>query len=290
MKKRTQLILLSFLSGWLQAAADTAIEYKTTKDVLYYNEAVAQSDPYIAERCLLDIFYPTNLDGFATVVWFHGGGLKAGNKSIPARLQNQGVAVVAVNYRLYPKAKAPSYLEDTAAAVAWALNNIESFGGDPKKVFVSGSSAGGYLTAMVGLDKRWLAAHDLDPDQIAGLIPLAGQMLTHFTVREERGIDRTTMVIDELAPLSHLRPDAPPILLVSGDREKEMLGRYEENAFMYRMLKVVGHPDVRLLELDGYGHAPLEPFFPLLLDEIQRVLRIIDEQTSANPTSPVASQ
>ena len=73
------------------------------------------------------------------------------------------------------------------------------------------------------------------------------------------------MVIDELAPLSHLRADAPPILFVTGDRELEMLGRYEENAYMYRMLKVVGHPDVRLLELDGYGHAPQEAFYPLLL-------------------------
>lgn len=52
----------------------------------------------------------------------------------------------------------------------------------------------------------------------------------------------------------------------------EMLGRYEENAYFYRMLKVAGHPDVRLMELDGYGHAPQEPFYPLLLKEIKRVL------------------
>ena len=98
-------------------------------------------------------------------------------------------------------------------------------------------------------------------------------MLTHFTVREERGISNTTMVIDDLAPLSHLRADAPPVLLVTGDRELEMLGRYEENAYMYRMLKVVGHPDVRLLELGGYGHAPKEAFYPLLLKEIDRVVK-----------------
>ncbi len=226
------------------------------------------------ERCVLDIYYPKDEKGFPTVVWFHGGGLKNGNKSVADRLKGQGLGVVAVNYRLFPKAKAPSYIEDSAAAIAWTFKNIESFGGDPAKIFVSGSSAGGYLTAMVGLDKRWLSAHGIDADRIAGLIPLARQMLTHFTVREERGIDSTTMVIDEYAPLSHLRADAPPVLLVTGDRELEMLGRYEENAYMYRMLKVVGHPDVRLLELDGYGHAPREPFYPLLLNEIDRVLKM----------------
>lgn len=244
------------------------------ENIPYYPESVTQGDPYMQERCVLDLYYPKDEKDFATIVWFHGGGLKNGNKSVADRLKRQGLAVVAVNYRLFPKAKAPAYLEDSAAAIAWTFENIESYGGDPAKIFISGSSAGGYLTAMVGLDKRWLSAHGIDADQIAGLIPLAGQMLTHFTVREERGIDNTTLVIDEYAPLSHLRADAPPVLLVTGDRELEMLGRYEENAYLYRMLKVVGHPDVRLLELDGYGHAPREPFYPLLLNEIDRVLKL----------------
>lgn len=267
------LLLYSVLfSGLITSALAQNKSAKTEENIHYYSDAVTQSDPYIKERCVLDIYYPTDKKEFATVVWFHGGGLKAGGKAIPDRLKGQGYAVVAVNYRLYPRAKAPSYLEDSAAAVAWVFKNIESYGGDPKKIFVSGSSAGGYLTAMIGLDKRWLAAHEIDADRIAGLIPLAGQMFTHFTIREERGIGSTTIVVDDLAPLSHLRAGAPSILLVTGDREKEMLGRYEENAYMYRMLKVIRHPDVRLLELDGYGHSPVEPFFPLLLDEMRRVL------------------
>jgi len=180
---------------------------------------------------------------------------------------------VAVNYRLSPRVTAPAYLEDSAAAVAWVFQNIAKFGGDPDKIFVSGSSAGGYLASMLGLDKSWLAAHNIDADRIAGLIPLAGQTLTHFTIRTERGLPRERPLIDALAPLHHVRADAPPILLVTGDREMEMLGRYEENAYFYRMLRVAGHPDVRLLELDGYGHAPAEPFYPLLLVEIKRVLK-----------------
>ena len=265
-------LLIIWLIALLPAKADDA-GYLWQENLPYYEDANTASDPYVQERCVLDVYFPENKKDFATVVWFHGGGLKAGNKSIPDRLKNQGIAIVAANYRFSPHVTAPAYIKDAAAAVAWVFHHIADYGGDPSKIFVSGSSAGGYLTSMIGLDKSWLARHDIDADRIAGLIPLAGHTITHFTIRDERGIPGTRAVVDELAPLYHVRADAPPILLVTGDREKEMLGRYEENAYMMRMLKVVGHPDVRLMELDGYGHAPNEPFFPLLLAEIDRVLK-----------------
>jgi acetyl esterase/lipase len=246
--------------------------YGLKENISYYSDS--HSDPYLQERCKLDLYYPKDKKDFATVVWFHGGGLKNGNKSIAGRLKNQGIAVAAVNYRLYPKAKAPAYLEDTAASIAWVFKNIEKYGGSTEKIFVSGSSAGGYLTGMVGLDKRWLGAHGINADQIAGLIPLAGQMFTHFTIREERGIGKTQVMVDDLAPISHIRNDAPPILFVTGDRTMEMIARWEENAYMYRMMLEVGHPDARLLELQGYGHAPQEAFYPLLLKEMNRVLKL----------------
>ena len=273
MKPLTTIHAFLFCALAITPLAANDITYDLKENISYYPAKVAKSDAYLKERCKLDLYHPTSKQGYATVVWFHGGGLKNGNKSIGDRLKNQGIAVAAVNYRLFPKAKAPAYLEDTAASIAWVFNNIESLGGDPEKIFVSGSSAGGYLTAMVGLDKRWLAAHDIDADRIAGLVPLAGQMFTHFAIREERGIGKTQVMVDDLAPISHIRKDAPPILFVTGDRTMEMIARWEENAYMYRMLLEVGHPDVRLLEFQGYGHAPREPFFPLLLKEMDRVLK-----------------
>jgi acetyl esterase/lipase len=150
--------------------------------------------------------------------------------------------------------------------VAWAIANAGKYGGSAKKVFVSGHSAGGYLTSMIGLDKKWLKVHDVNADDLAGLIPLSGQAITHFTVRAERGVENTRPVIDELAPLYHVRKDCPPLLLISGDRNKELLGRYEETAYLWRMMKEVGHKDVELLELQGYDHGGMaEPAFPLLL-------------------------
>jgi acetyl esterase/lipase len=229
------------------------------------------------ERCILDIYYPKNTSGYATVVWFHGGGIKAGNKFIPEWLKNQGIAVVAVNYRLSPRSprvSCPAYIEDAAAAVAWVFKNIGSYGGDPGLVVVSGHSAGGYLTSMIGLDKRYLEVYGIDANQIASLVPFSGHTITHFTVRGERGIAGTQPIVDEYAPLYHVRNDAPPLILITGDRELELLGRYEENAYMMRMMKVAGHQESILYELDGFDHGGMAiPAYPLLLKEVERVAK-----------------
>lgn len=275
------ILITAALLTAISAADNTpaTLTYETEENISYLPKDAAEADPYAAERCRMDVYHPENAPGFATVVWFHGGGLKGGNRSVPEALKAQGIAVVAVNYRLHPKVTCPVYIQDAAAAVAWTINNIERFGGDPGKVFISGHSAGGYLTSMVGLDKRWLAAYDLDADGIAGLIPLSGHTITHMTVRAERGISDKRPIVDEFAPLFHVRPDAPPIFLMTGDREKEMLGRYEENAYFMRMLKVAGHKDVTLIEFPGWGHGMTEPAFPELL----KFIRAREEGTTKDP-------
>lgn len=263
----TLFTILTVILPWTGLGQDSdAASYTTLENVPYRPASDPDTTDYMQERCKLDLYYPTRQKDFSTIVWFHGGGLRGGSKFIPGALKNQEVAVVAVNYRLFPKVKSPAYIEDAAASVAWTLKHIAEYGGDPKKVFVSGHSAGGYLTSMIGFDQRWLAAYDCAPDQLAGLIPFSGHTITHFTVREERGIDGNQPIIDDLAPLYHVRADAPPTLLITGDRDLELLGRYEENAYFWRMLQVVGHKDNDLHELDGYNHGQMaEPAYPILL-------------------------
>lgn len=264
--------LLAVLAGFLVTGSRiAAADYALVENIAYRSESNASD--YMKERCRLDLYYPKGEQNYPTVVWFHGGGLKAGNRSIPNSLRNQGLAVVAVNYRLHPKVTAPVYIEDAAAATAWVFEQIEQYGGSTRRIFVSGHSAGGYLTSMIGLDKRWLAAEGIDADQIAGLIPYSGHTITHFTVRAERGIDGTRPVVDHLAPLFHIRADAPPLLLITGDRELEMLGRYEENAYLWRMMNVVGHPNTDIKELQGYNHGQMAgPAHPLLVRFVRKII------------------
>lgn len=264
--------LLSFLFIGVSSFAQKA-EYETKTNIQYYNAAINKSDSYISGRCVLDIYYPKNTKNFATIVWFHGGGLTGGSKEIPEALKNKGFAIIGVNYRLSPKVKAAKCIEDAAAAIAWAFNNIAGYGGDTAQIFVSGHSAGAYLALMNGLDKKWLQKEGIDANKIAGLIPLSSQCITHFEIRRENGIPEKQPTIDAFAPLFHVRADAPPILLITGDRELEMLGRYEENAYLERMMKLVGHKETKLFELDGYGHGMTEPAFPLVINEVNRIIK-----------------
>lgn len=245
-------------------------------NIFYYPDSNSISDSYIKSQCRLDLYYPKNVKNFATIVWFHGGGITGGHREIPAALMDKGVAVIGVGYRLSPKAKAPAYLEDAAAAVAWAFKHIATYGGSNKLIFVSGHSAGGYLGAMISLDKQYLAKYKIDANDIAGVIPFSGQAITHFTVRQEMGIKDIQPTIDKYAPLYHVRSDAPPMLLITGDREMELLGRYEENAYLNRMMKLAGHKTTRLFELQGFDHGGMaQPAFPLLLKEVGELKKLI---------------
>lgn len=240
--------------------------YITEKNIAYYPDSIAQKDAYIQSQCTLDIYYPKGAKNFATIVWFHGGGITGGSKEIPKALMEQGVAVIGVGYRLSPQATAPAYIEDAAAAVAWAFNHIGTYGGSSKQIVVSGHSAGGYLGMMLTLDKTYLNKWGIDADSIAALVPFSGQAITHFTIRNEQGIAATQPIIDRYAPLYHVRKAAPPMLLITGDRDLELYGRYEENAYLWRMMQLAGHTRTTLYELDGFDHGGMaEPAFPLLL-------------------------
>ena len=263
-KKQTILTALAFLLCTMVAKA----QYQQVNDISYRES----SDAYAQERCKLDVYYPTDVKDAPVVVWFHGGGIEAGNKHIDRELRNCGLVVVAANYRLLPKANIDDILDDAAAAVAWTYKNIGQYGGSRRKIFVAGHSAGGYLLDMIGLNKKWLAKYGVDADSLAALVPFSGQCITHYNIRKQQGIPPLQATIDQYAPLTYVRPDAPPIVIISGDRELELYGRYEEQAYFWRMLKLVGHKDVMLYEIQGYDHGAMaQPAYHILKQHIKRI-------------------
>lgn len=248
--KRNILLAVLLLCALHLGAQDA---YRTVSDISYVPRT--ETDAYRLERCKLDVYYPEGKSGFSTVVWFHGGGLEGGGKHVPAELTRRGFAVVAVNYRLSPKAKNPAYIEDAAAAVAWTFRHIGEYGGRTDRIFVSGHSAGGYLSLMLAMDKSYLAACGADADSVAAYLPLSGQTVTHFTIRKERGLPDGIPIIDKYAPVNNARPDTPPVVLITGDRRTEMAARYEENALLYAVLRDIGNKQVTLYELQGFDHG-----------------------------------
>lgn len=253
---RHAVCLLFAALATLASAADGVV--RTIAGLAY--RAADEPDEYARTRCRLDLYLPAEAKGFPCLVWFHGGGIEAGSRQGERQwataIARHGIAVAAADYRLSPKATYPAYIQDAAAAVAWVHAHIAEHGGDARRVFVGGHSAGGYLAAMVTLDKRWLTAAGMDPKALAGAVPVSGQMITHSTVRKERGIPRTTEVVDHAAPLTHARANAPPMLLITGD--KDMAGRSEENRRLRDALVKAGCTAVRFQEFPDRDHGTIK--------------------------------
>ena len=116
---------------------DLARNWTVKKDIPYFDQG--ERDDYRRERCFLDVYYPENRKNVPVLIYFHGGGLTAGDKSgiiEESRLLN--CIIVSPNYRLAPRAKCPDYIEDAAMAAAWVLHHIDEYNGDPENVFIYG--------------------------------------------------------------------------------------------------------------------------------------------------------
>lgn len=257
MRSLLTLAIVTLLTAAVRAEAPKDGNITVLKNLPYKSGDALSS--YEKERCKLDVYLPKSGKNFATLVWFHGGGLKGGNKDgatkLGRSLAEAGLAVVAVNYRLSPKAKYPAYIQDAAAAVAWTKEHIVGHGGDPKRIFVSGHSAGGYLTLMLGLDPHYLHEAGTEATEMAGYIPVSGQTMTHYTVREERGIGQFTITADEAAPVHYARKDTPKFLVLYADHD--MAARAEENAYFVAIMKGAGNTRVTGLQIADRTHGSI---------------------------------
>ena len=205
----------------------------------------------------LDICLP-DADEFDVVLYFHGGGLKTGDKSNQKTffeyMVANGVAVVSANYRMYPDCKYPDFIEDAAEATSWVFNNIANYG-KIKGIYVGGSSAGGYLSQMLCFDEKWLAKYNIKPCDITGFIHDAGQPTCHFNVLKERGIDSRRVIIDDSAPLYHIgeADEYPPMLIIVSDND--MKNRYEQTMLLESTLKHFGHTEKVQLKIMNGTHC-----------------------------------
>ncbi len=253
------VLLLLVQPAGLRAAADGVAGVKVMSDIPY--RSAGQLDAYEVERCKLDVYLPAvaGSTGFPTVVWFYGGNLtsgsKAGPKVLAASLAREGVAVVLPDYRLSPRAKYPAYIEDAAAAFAWTHGHIAGLGGRADRVFLAGHSAGGYLAFMVGLDAHYLQAEGLTLTNIAGVIPVSGQTMTHYTVRAERGLAQTTITADAAAPVFYCRKETPPMLVLYADHD--MPAREEENQYLVAVMHWAGNERVTGRLIAGRDHGSI---------------------------------
>jgi len=110
--------------------------------------------------------------------WIHGGGWQVGDKSDvalkPKVLTERGFVFVSTNYRLLPEVKMEELIADVAKSLGWVHKNIAAYGGDSKRIFVGGHSAGAQLAALICIDDRYLNKEGVSFDVLKGCVPVDG--------------------------------------------------------------------------------------------------------------------
>lgn len=203
----------------------------------------------------LDIYLPDS-ESFDLLIYFHGGGMVEGDKGdnieVFKQLVSLGYAVASVNYSLYPNTKFPECLKDAAKAVKYIFDHKKEIG-KINKIYITGSSAGAYITMMLCLNKEYLNEVELSPLDIDGYISESGQMSDHFNIQHfENGVDHNLQRITKLAPLYYVGPGikVPPILLIW--YSNDMFLRKEQNILLLESIKLYDKTaDIAYIELEG---------------------------------------
>jgi acetyl esterase/lipase len=183
-------------------------------------------------RRRLDVYVPAaGAEGAPVLVFFHGGSWQSGSKEdyafVGHALAAQGFVTVLPNYRLYPEARFPGFLEDGAAAVAWARDNATAYGGDPRRIVLAGHSAGAYNAVMLGLDGRYLAAVGVDPRAVRAVAGLSGPydflpLDTDTTIK----LFAEAPDLPATQPVNAVGPLSPPAFLATGDADTVVRPRH----------------------------------------------------------------
>jgi acetyl esterase/lipase len=183
-------------------------------------------------RQKLDVYAPEHPDGRPVVIFFYGGTWSAGKKSdyafVGAALAERGYVTVIPDYRLYPKVRFPTFVEDGARAVAWVQQHARDFGGDPDRLVLMGHSAGAHIAALLALNPSYLAAAGVRPHSVAGLIGLSGPYALVPDTDTLHAIFGAPHNQTDWQPVHFAGPSAPPTLLLAGADDKVVYSAHTE--------------------------------------------------------------
>lgn len=241
---------MSFLYRNFKSGAEIDAEYDVEKAVpdftIYARQYVEGSrEARQALRGSYKVRFGPSLDEYVDVfpaarpnapvlIFFHGGYwriLAAEDFSFVARGPvAAGVTVVVANYSLCPKVTIDEIGRQARATVAWVHRRIGAYGGDPGRIYVSGHSAGGQLTALCLLTD-WAGEYGLPRDVVRGGIAISGvfdlKPIKHSAMQRE--IRLTDDEIERNSPQFHIRRVPAPLLVTYGGDETAEFARQSED-------------------------------------------------------------
>jgi acetyl esterase/lipase len=234
-------------------------------------------------RQQLDVYTPASsapAGGWPVLVFFYGGSWNNGERAsyvfVGEALAARGILTLVADYRLYPEVRYPDFLRDSAAALAWGLSHAQGLGGNPRRVFVMGHSAGAYNAAMLALDARWLAPTGHAPRELAGFVGLAGPYdFLPIENPDAKPVFFHPNYPEGTQPLTHAGTGAPRSFLGVAAKD-ELVDPQRNSAALAARLQAAGVP-VTLQRYDRVGHMTLIGAFgrPLrglapVLDDVAR--------------------
>jgi acetyl esterase/lipase len=266
-------------------------------------------------RLLLDVYHhrarPT---GCPVLLQIHGGAWILGSKDeqglpLMHHLATRGWVCVSINYRLSPRATFPDPIVDVKRAIAWIRAHGAEYGGDPRFLVVTGGSAGGHLCALAALtgnDPEYQPGFEHVDTRVNGCVSFYG--VYDFTDRHgqyrnaglARLLQKQVMKVplagareayEKASPMSRVSPDAPPFLVVHGDRDT--LVPVEEARHFVAALRERAKAPVAYAEIPGAQHA--FEIFPsvrtaLVIDGVERFLVVLHARARAGRPAPAAAR
>jgi acetyl esterase/lipase len=240
-------------------------------------------------RHRLDIYAPVSAPpsaGWPVVVFFYGGNWVSGDRAeykfMGEALASHNVLTLVADYRLYPEVSYPDFLEDCAKAMAYGFEHAKALGGDPKRVFVMGHSAGGYNAAMLALQPRWLAATGHSPKELAGWIGLAGayEFFPLEPGQPARPVFHHPDYPKDGQPIDAVTRDSPKAFLAAPVKDS-VVSPERSTLAMAAKLRAAGVA-VELHQYDGISHALLAGVFARPLRGLAPALDDLARWISAN--------
>ncbi len=204
--------------------------------------------------------------------WTYGYGSK-NEQGIPLMVEmaRRGWVAVAIDYRLSPHATMPDHLIDCKRALAWIKSHISEYGGNPDYIVVTGGSAGGHLSSLLALTPNmpeFQPGFERVDTRVQGCVPYYGiyDLLDRQRLQLSVGLEiilrksiikrrkeEDTELYERMSPLSHVNADAPPFLVVHGD--KDSLTALGEAQYFASELDAASRQSVEFAEIPGAQHA-----------------------------------
>ena len=195
--------------------------FERTANLAYGPEPRQRLDVYVPEAPLKE--------SRAVILFIHGGSWNSGSKDqyrfVGTSLAERGFVAVLPNYRLNPAVRFPDFVADAAAAVTWTLRNIASYGGDPRRVFVMGHSAGAHIALLLTLDRRYLVAAGASADDLRGVIGLSGPYDFKVDSALLRSVFGSAPDIQQTQPVYFRARRRAAVTAHSRDRRRGLLGQ-----------------------------------------------------------------